>query len=265
MKKERDNPIEPSQLQIGMIRGEVEHLAYDHVVAENERYLAVRAWAGQIPSALYEVGRLRELAFKEAGRGTGKKVDVDQFDLYYMHILIWNKERQEIAGACRIGQVDIVLKRYGREGLYTGRLAAFMPTFVRHEAHTLEISKVFVRKEYQRQVAPISLLCRGIGKFISHNPHYRGLIGFISHQGVISNASKRLKAQQGSGTVAGVAVHAGGKGVSDLLRMGGTVGEDSVLAFVDINESRAGLRYCMGKTASERFTEYHEPRHDLAA
>ena len=165
----------------------------------------------------------------------------------------------------RIGQVDIVLKRYGREGLYTGRLAAFMPTFVRHEAHTLEISKVFVRKEYQRQVAPISLLCRGIGKFISHNPHYRGLIGFISHQGVISNASKRLKAQQGSGTVAGVAVHAGGKGVSDLLRMGGTVGEDSVLAFVDINESRAGLRYCMGKTASERFTEYHQPRHDRAA
>jgi hypothetical protein len=257
--------VEPSQLQIEMIRGEVEHLAYDHVIAENERYLAVKAWSGKIPSALYEVGRLRELAFKEAGRGTGKKVDLDQYDLYYLHILIWSKERQEIVGACRIGQVDIVLKRYGREGLYTGRLAAFMPTFVRHETHTLEISKVFVREEYQRQVAPISLLFRGIGKFISHNPHYRGLIGFISQQGLILNTSKSVKAQQGSGTAVRVPVHAGGKGVSDLLRMGGTVGEDSVLAFVDLTESRAALRYCMGKTVSERFAEYHQPRHDLAA
>jgi hypothetical protein len=265
MKQKRDNPVEPSELQKGMVRGEVEHLAYDHILVENERYLAVRAWAGKIPSTLYEVGRLRKLAFHEAGRGTGEKVDLDQFDLYYMHVLIWSKERQEIVGACRIGQVDIVLKRYGQEGLYTGRLAAFMPAFVRHETHTLEISKVFVREEYQRQVAPISLLCRGIGKFISHNPHYRGLIGFISHQGLTLSASKRSKAQQGSGRVAGVPVHAGRKGVSDLLRMGGTVGEDSVLAFVDLTESRAGLRYCMGKTASERFAEYHQSRHDLAA
>ena len=265
MKKERDNPARFSQPQQGMIRGEVEHLAYDHVLVENERYLAVSAWAGQIPSALYEVGRLRELAFREAGRGTDRKVDLDQFDLYYLHILIWSKERKEIAGACRIGQVDIVLKRYGREGLYTGRLATFMPTFVRHETQTLEISKAFVSEEYRRQIAPVSLLCRGIGKFISHNPHYRGLIGFVSDRSSALNASKRSKAHRTSGKVTAVLVNAGGKGVSDLLRMGGTIGEDSVLAFVDLTESRAGLQYCMGRAGSERFTEYHKPRHNRAA
>jgi hypothetical protein len=260
MKKEKDNFSEPSELQKGMIRGEVERLAYDHVLVENERYVVVSGWAGQIPSTLYEVGRLRKLAFREAGKSTGRKVDIDQFDLYYLHILIWGKETQEIVGACRIGQVDIILKRYGQEGLYTGHLSALIPAFVGHEMHTLEISKAFVREEYRRQVAPISLLCRGIGKFMLHNPHYRGIIGFISHGGSTLKVSKRSKERQASGKV-----HAGRKGMSGLLRLGGTLGEDSVLAFTDLTEARAGLRYCMGKTASEQFTEYHQPRHDRAA
>jgi hypothetical protein len=262
MRNEIDNPEGPSEHQQGMIQGEVEHLAYDHVLAENERYLAVRAWAGQIPSSLYEVGRLRELAFRGEGRGMGRRIDLDQFDLYYLHVLIWNKEKQEIVGACRIGQVDIVLKRYGREALYTGQLAAYL---LRHELQTLEISKAFVREEYRRQLAPVSLLCRGIGNFILHNPRYRGLIGFISHQGPALNASKCSRVHKGSGRVKDLPIHAGGKGISDLLRMGGSIGEDSVLAFVDLAEFQIGLRYCMGKDGSERFIEYHQPRHELAA
>jgi hypothetical protein len=252
MKQTSDNPVKPSsQLQQEMIRGEVEKMAYDHVLVENDRYMAVRAWAGQIPNALSEVGRFRELAFSEAGRGPDSKAGLDQFDPYYMHILIWSKERQEIAGACRIGQVDIVLKRYGREGLYTGRLAAFMPAFVRQETHTLEISKVFVRKEYQRQVAPISLLCRGIGMFLLNNPHYRGLIGFITNKERTQKDLKSSKTHRTSTKVTSLPIQSGGKGVSDLFRMGGTIAEDSVLAFVDLNESRTGLRYCMGKAGSD--------------
>lgn len=262
MEKERDNLMEPSELQKGTIRGEMEHLTYNDILVENERYLAVRAWSEQIPSALYEVGRLRELAFREAGRGMGRRIDLDRFDLYYLHVLIWNKEKREIVGACRIGQVDIVLKRYGQEGLYTGQLAAYV---LRHELHTLEISKTFVREEYRKQLAPVSLLCRGVGKFISHNPHYRGLIGFLSHRGFIVGGSKRSRVRRVSGAVPGLPVYAGGKGISDLLRMGGTIAEDSVLAFVDLNESRTGLRYCMGKAGSERFIEYHQSRHEWAA
>jgi hypothetical protein len=265
MKKERDNPVEPLELCQGVIRAEVEHLAYEHVLVENERYMAVTAWAGQIPSALYEVGRLRELAFREAEKGTGRKVDLDQFDLYYLHVLIWSKERREIAGACRIGQVDIVLKRYGREGLYTGNLFAYSPAFVRREGPTLEISKAFIRGEYRRQIAPVSLLCRGIGQFISRNPHYRDLIGFVPHRGHIPNNSKRSKALSTSGKVADMPIRTGWKGVPGSLRLGGTIDEDSTLAFVDLTESRAGLRYCMGKTGLERFIEYHQPRRDRAA
>jgi hypothetical protein len=248
-----------------VIRGEVGHLAYDHVLVENERYTVVTAWAGQIPNALYEVGRLREIAFREAGRGTGRRLDLDQFDLYYLHVLIWSKERREIAGACRIGQVDIVVKRYGWDGLYTGHLFAYSPAFVRDEASTLEISKAFVREEYRRQMAPISLLCRGIGQFISRSPHYRNLIGLVSRPRSIANDPKGSKAHEASGNLADVPVHAGGKGVPGSLRLGGTIGENSVVAFVDLTESRTGLRYCMSKAGLERFMEYHQPRHDRAA
>jgi hypothetical protein len=265
MRKEKGNPLEPSELQLMMIRGEVEHLAYDHVLVENERYMAVRAWAGQIPSALYEVGRLRELAFREAGRGTGKKVDLDQFDLYYMHILIWNKERQEITGACRIGQVDIVLKRYGQEGLYTGRLFTYLPTSVRHEEPTLEISKAFVRAEYRGHVTPVSLLCRGIGQLIARNPHYRNLIGFVSDRATIPNNSKRSKPQRVSGKMGDVPAHGSGRCVPGSLRLGGTIGDDSAFTFVDLTEPRSGIRYCMGKEGSERFAEYHQSIHNRAA
>jgi len=253
-------PVHPA-----VIRGEVGHLAYDHVLVENERYMAVTAWAGQIPNALHEVGRLRELAFREAGRGSGRRVDLDQFDLYYLHVLVWSKERQEIAGACRIGQVDIVLKRYGRDGLYTGHLFAYSPAFIRHEGPTLEISKAFVRREYRGQVVPISLLCRGIGQFVSRNPHYRNLIGLVSHRRPILNDSKGSKVHEASGRVADLPVPGCGKGVPGSLRLGGTLGEDSVLAFVDLTESRTGLRYFMGKAGSERFVEYDQSRRDRAA
>ena len=258
-----ENPAMPvgTPLHPEVIRGEVEHLAYDHVLVESERYMAVTAWAGQIPNALYEVGRLRELAFREAGKGTGKRLDLDQFDLYYLHVLVWSKERREIVGACRIGQVDIVLKRYGRDGLYTGRLFAYSPAFVRDAGPALEISKAFVRGEYRGQVMPISLLCRGIGQFISRNPHYRNLIGVVSHRRPILNGSRKSKVHG----VSGIPVHADGKGVPGSLRLGGTVGENPATAFVDLTESRTGLRYCMGKAGSERFMEYYQTKRDRAA
>ena len=258
-----ENPAEPvgAPPHPEVIRGEVEHLAHDHVLVENERYVALTAWAGQIPNALYEIGRLRELAFRETERGTGKRLDLDQFDLYYLHVLIWSKERREIVGACRIGQVDIVLKRYGRDGLYTGRLFAYSPAFVRDEGPALEISKAFVRGEYRRQVVPISLLCRGIGEFISRNPHYRNLIGLISHRRPILNGSKKSKVHG----VSGVPVHADGEGAPGSLRLGGTIEENPVLAFVDLTEARTGSRYCVGKAGSERFIEYYQPKRDRAA
>ena len=67
----------------------------------------------QAPRIVREIGRLREITFRATGEGTGKPRDLDRFDAYYTHLVLWNEERQEIAGAYRICNVQSVLHRYG--------------------------------------------------------------------------------------------------------------------------------------------------------
>ena len=52
-----------------------------------------------------EIGRLRELTFRSVGEGTGQSKDIDQFDHYYRHLLLWDDDRLEIAGAYRLGEI----------------------------------------------------------------------------------------------------------------------------------------------------------------
>jgi hypothetical protein len=150
-------------------------------MAENEDYVVVRAMADQIPRALYEIGRLRELTSLGKGEGgTGRAVDLDHFDLYYIHIVVWNKRRREIAGSCRVGQADIILKRYGMSGLYTGAAFHYAPTFPQEVGPALEIGKLFIRQEYGNRCAPVSLLWKGVGHFLAYNPHYKVLVALCS-------------------------------------------------------------------------------------
>ena len=85
----------------------------------------------QAPRIVREIGRLREITFRASGEGTGKPRDLDRFDAYYTHLVLWNDERQEIAGAYRICNVQSVLHRYGMRGLYTAILFRFQPQVLR--------------------------------------------------------------------------------------------------------------------------------------
>ena len=62
------------------------------------------AEAQKIPATLKEIGRLREVAFREVGEGSGKSSDIDQYDDYYLHFVLWNKKTTEVVGAYRIGK-----------------------------------------------------------------------------------------------------------------------------------------------------------------
>lgn len=162
--------------------GEIGRLSHEHVyvMAENEEFIVVRARADQIPNCLYEIGRQRETVAREIGEGTGRGLDLDHFDLYYMHFVVWDKRRGEIAGAFRAGQADIILKRFGQSGLCTGTMFDFSPLFLLKVGAALEIGKFFIRAEYRKRYVPISLLCKGLGYYISYNPHYKVLIGSAS-------------------------------------------------------------------------------------
>ena len=78
-------------------------LSADRCLAENSEFAVYLATAREMPNLLLELGRLRELTFRQAGEGTGKRLDLDSFDAYYWHVLLWHKTKHELVGAYRAG------------------------------------------------------------------------------------------------------------------------------------------------------------------
>ena len=150
------------------------------------------AAAGQIPRLLHEIGRLRELTFRAAGEGTGQAFDLDDFDQDYLHLFVWNREQEELVGAYRVGRVDQLLASRGKEGLYTTTLFDFKPELLEHLEQGLELGRSFVRPEYQRSFAPLLLLWKGIGHYLTLHPQYRFLFGPVSISQDYSDRSREL-------------------------------------------------------------------------
>jgi putative hemolysin len=146
----------------------------------------------QAPRVVREIGRLREITFRASGEGTGKPRDLDRFDAYYTHLVLWNDERQEIAGAYRICNVQNVLRRYGMRGLYTATLFRFQPKFFAKVGPALELGRSFVHLDYQRQYAPLLVLWKGIGSYIVKHPETPVLFGAVSISADYSTASREV-------------------------------------------------------------------------
>jgi putative hemolysin len=124
------------------------------------------AEAGAIPHLLDEIGRLREITFRAVGEGTGHARDLDSFDDHYEHLFIWNRKREEVVGAYRVGRVDEIRRRAGTRGLYTASLFRYRSPFFQLLGPTLELGRSFVRPEAQRSFAPLLLLWKGIGEYL---------------------------------------------------------------------------------------------------
>jgi putative hemolysin len=165
-------------------------------LAEDSREFAVYlAEARRIPSALQEIGRLREITFRAAGEGTGEPRDLDRFDPYYLQLFLWNREKREIAGGYRLGEVPKILARLGQKGLYTDSLFRFRAGFFEQLGPSLELGRSFIRPEYQRAFAPLLLLWKGIAGFVANHPQYSTLIGAVSVSNQYSPASRELIAR----------------------------------------------------------------------
>ena len=179
---------EPLELLVQEISG----LGVEELMCENGEFQVFIAPTARIPHVVHELGRQREIAFRGVGEGTGKPLDLDKFDAYYYHLFLWNKAKQEIAGAYRLGRTDEILPRFGVKGLYTQSLfrvhIAEMPEFVQG----LELGRSFVRAEYQRSFSPLMLLWKGIGQFIVRHPQYRYLFGPVSISDDYTTMSRQL-------------------------------------------------------------------------
>ncbi|MCK6456395.1 MAG: lysophospholipid acyltransferase family protein [Phycisphaerae bacterium] len=148
--------------------------------------------ARQLPYVLREIGRLRESTFRLVGEGTGREIDLDWFDEHYLHLFVWNAERQHIVGAYRMGQTDVLLSRFGPAGLYTSTLFNYRMRLLKQLDPALELGRSFVIPEYQRDYSPLLLLWKGIGRFVAQHPHYRRLFGAVSISDEFQSMTKQL-------------------------------------------------------------------------
>lgn len=171
---------------------ELEKLHEGSRLVETDDFMVFTAEMRSIPCIMQEVGRLREVTYRLVGEGSGKSCDIDVFDSMYTHVIVWHKEQSKIAGAYRIGHVDELLSRYGRNGLYTNTLFKMSDETLQTLACSLELGRSFVRPEFQRDPSVLYLLLKGIGIYVKRHPKCRYLIGPVSIGNSYTETSKRL-------------------------------------------------------------------------
>ncbi|HEX2970002.1 MAG TPA: GNAT family N-acyltransferase [Bacteroidales bacterium] len=145
-----------------------------------------------IPDIITEIGRLREETFRKVGEGTNKSIDIDEYDLYFNHLFIWDLTQNRIVGAYRIGKGREILSQYGINGFYISSLFKIRQNFSPILSQSLELGRSFITEEYQKKAFPLFLLWKGIMFFLLKNPQYRYLIGPVSISNDFSKYSKNL-------------------------------------------------------------------------
>jgi len=170
----------PRAIPPSVMSDEIAALPPAQELVTNAPFSVYYANAEQIPFGLREIGRLREIAFRNAKEGTGKALDIDQYDSYYLHLFLWNKEAKEIVGAYRIGKADKIVAHFGERGLYTHSLFRYGTDFVDRINPSLELGRSFVRVEYQKSFPPLFLLWKGIARFVTLHPQYKTLFGPVT-------------------------------------------------------------------------------------
>ncbi|WP_372933980.1 GNAT family N-acyltransferase [Mariniphaga sediminis] len=171
---------------------EIQQIKTDYTLFNLKNYTAFCTPSEEIPNILTEIGRLREITFRDVGEGTNRNIDIDEFDLYYHQMFIWDEEEERIVGAYRIGKGKDILEQYGKRGFYLQSLFRISDDFKPILKESLELGRSFVIKEYQRKPMPLFLLWKGILYFLLKNPEYRYLIGPVSISNNYSKISKDL-------------------------------------------------------------------------
>ncbi len=180
-------PIDPKLIKDQINQAKKEFLQF----SVNEMDVIV-APTYAIPDVLTEIGRLREVTFRQIDEGTGKGLDLDEFDLYYHHLIIWDRKNSKIVGAYRIGKGDEILDKFGINGFYTSTLFKYKREFYPVLEQSLELGRSFIVPEYQRKPLSLFLLWKGILYFLLKNINYRYLVGPVSLSDKFSEVSKDL-------------------------------------------------------------------------
>ena len=153
--------------------------------SNNEIYVVT---AQDAPNVMKEIGRLREIAFRTAGGGTGKAMDIDEFDTMENccnQLIVWNPEAEEIIGGYRyLFGSDWKIDANGQPILATSHMFHFSEQFMKDYApYTVELGRSFVSLEYQnaransKSIFALDNLWDGLGALTVINPQCRYFFG----------------------------------------------------------------------------------------
>jgi len=131
---------------------------------------------------LKEIGRLREISFRKVGEGTGMVRDIDEFDLYYRHIILWDEENLEIVGSYRLGQGREIMDTFGSDGFYTRTIFDYTEEFEKILPTSIELGRSFVQPKYWGTKA-LDYLWHGIGAYLTKYPWVKYMFGPVSISG----------------------------------------------------------------------------------
>ncbi|HRS68023.1 MAG TPA: GNAT family N-acyltransferase [Paludibacteraceae bacterium] len=156
--------------------------------ANNEIYIVN---AHNSPHTMREIGRLREIAFRTAGGGSGNEIDVDEFDSLdkpYEQLIVWNPDADEIIGGYRFfyGK-NVVIKPNGQPQMAMEHIFDFSPDFIaNYLPYTMELARAFVQPKYQtsemgaKSLFALDNLWDGIGALLVLNEDIKYLIGKVT-------------------------------------------------------------------------------------
>jgi len=165
------------------LEAEINALPADCLCAHNESaHLNVyAAKASQIPLMMREIGIQREITFRAVGEGTGKSIDLDEYDPHYEHLIMWNTQDRKLVGAYRIGRTDVIMDGpKGFKGIYNSAFFNFSQKLQKILRRGIEMGRAFITPDYQRHPASLDTLWMGIGKYLCKHPEYHYLYGTVS-------------------------------------------------------------------------------------
>ena len=190
----RDLPLQPiiAAVDPSLLVKEISSLPENQKLCSEKEFIVYLFIAAQGPNLMQEVGRLREVTFRSIKEGTGKSIDLDKYDKYYRHLVLWNEKTNELIGAYRFGLSDEILRDYGAKGFYTHSLFKLKYVALKRIGTFIEMGRSFIRIEYQKQYSMLLLLWKGIAQFIIQNPRYRYLFGPVSISNDYNTISKNM-------------------------------------------------------------------------
>lgn len=160
----------------------IDHLREYELLRQGERAIFCVPY-NALGSLKYYLAAERERTFRAAGEGTGRSLDIDDFDLHYWHLIAWDYSAHRLIGAYRAFKVSDAMTSDQKMRLYSRSLFHYPDSFLTTFSGAIEVGRSFVTEPYQRDPRALDLLWQGLGALLLQHPDCHTFIGCVSISG----------------------------------------------------------------------------------